>query len=482
MKHLALSILAILAFLPFCLSAQPDGQQADVLFFPPRISASAANNSTSSGLGMFVSSMPRHLFPVPALFFEEANSTAIPHSYQTLYSAGQTNTYTDTSAVYVWHDPLRKYYQLLNIVGYRMRTFPETTIELEGGYSDEPGESTTVAIKRAHVVREYLMNIWEIDSGRIAIREPQRMCDSNASRFQRDDARVVLFHTASQELFSLVRYRSIRRWISYLYMHITIDPWMYPEEIASIEVEVMFGDSLLSRSTLEGHPEAERYKLNGMWFVPPQISNTQNGPLRFTATVQTKNGEHRTSNVVSLPVLIENNPNAKVAGATSISIPSFAYRDTSLSTYQTAWVDEVLEQCTHVKIVGSNERDELKDKSQQWRRQDRPNYEKLGRLEEEDMTMYDVSTGVKNNICVYYHNSSPLDDCSVMGYSPQTDTVLAQRRAETMERYINDRNPGIVTKVIGAVEDNWQQYMPLPEERCYARSVTLQVWPRLTAE
>lgn len=62
------------------------------------------------------------------------------------------------------------YYNLLDIIGMRMRRHPEATITLTGTQPDAvAGDKPTLAQKRADNVREYLVNVWKIAPDRIAV-------------------------------------------------------------------------------------------------------------------------------------------------------------------------------------------------------------------------------------------------------------------------------------------------------------------------
>ncbi len=63
------------------------------------------------------------------------------------------------------------YYQLLNIVGSRMKKYPNATLRLVGcndGYSSEKND-IELSQKRAETVKEYLSRVWNIESERLTI-------------------------------------------------------------------------------------------------------------------------------------------------------------------------------------------------------------------------------------------------------------------------------------------------------------------------
>ncbi|MFC2131590.1 OmpA family protein [Bacteroidota bacterium] len=63
------------------------------------------------------------------------------------------------------------YYQVFNIVGNRMKRYPNTTLNLIGCNSNQGGEAGNVTLsrRRAQNVKDFLVNEWNIDSERISI-------------------------------------------------------------------------------------------------------------------------------------------------------------------------------------------------------------------------------------------------------------------------------------------------------------------------
>lgn len=67
--------------------------------------------------------------------------------------------------------PMKLHNDILNIIGYKMTINPKSKIQLKG-FIDSVTEAgmTQTAYSRANTVRKYLLDIWEIDSSRIAIK------------------------------------------------------------------------------------------------------------------------------------------------------------------------------------------------------------------------------------------------------------------------------------------------------------------------
>jgi outer membrane protein OmpA-like peptidoglycan-associated protein len=106
------------------------------------------------------------LHPLLNYLFFEKGSAEIPSRYirRTRSERAAFNEHTQHAP------PLTIYHNLLDIIGARMERFPSATITLTGTQPDAPGTSSlALATERASNIRDYLTNIWQIDSSRIAI-------------------------------------------------------------------------------------------------------------------------------------------------------------------------------------------------------------------------------------------------------------------------------------------------------------------------
>lgn len=108
----------------------------------------------------------REIYPLLTYVFFDSGSATIANRYKLFTSPSQTQGFSDTT---IPGGTLQKYYHMLNIVGYRMRTYPDTKITLAGYDSEESaiGENAATSKQRAEVVYKYLTTIWEIDPSRI---------------------------------------------------------------------------------------------------------------------------------------------------------------------------------------------------------------------------------------------------------------------------------------------------------------------------
>lgn len=105
---------------------------------------------------------------LPYIFFDSA-SARIPTRYIQYVDSLSANSFREEALPN--HSTLSIYYQLLNIIGSRLRRFPQTSITLTGCNSSNGGKEndSAISLARAMAIREYLLNIWGIDEQRIGI-------------------------------------------------------------------------------------------------------------------------------------------------------------------------------------------------------------------------------------------------------------------------------------------------------------------------
>ncbi|MFP4528634.1 MAG: OmpA family protein [Candidatus Kapaibacterium sp.] len=109
-----------------------------------------------------------HLEPLLNYIFFEEGSAKIPDRYKLLKDSYiekfEPNDLFDKST-------LETYYQILNIVGYRMRQHPAAKLTITGCNAGIGGEKDDagLSMRRAESVRDYLINKWEIAGSRISV-------------------------------------------------------------------------------------------------------------------------------------------------------------------------------------------------------------------------------------------------------------------------------------------------------------------------
>ncbi len=100
------------------------------------------------------------------IFFEEGEST-LPVRYKTM-SVSDTKNFTINGLF--GKGTLDIYYEMLNVVGYRMRQIPDAAITIIGCNSGASGKETTaLSRQRAETVVKYLRDVWGIAESRITV-------------------------------------------------------------------------------------------------------------------------------------------------------------------------------------------------------------------------------------------------------------------------------------------------------------------------
>ena len=367
------SVCALLLFplLHAILFGQPVQDESGTLFFPPKLTVHAFSDDSPKPHRAWDNAPPKTTNPtiavrkrlkpdviaiLPMVFFEGAGSITIPERYQIFYSSGQTASYTDADDVQEVIEATNKqekYYEILNIIGFRMKKFPASRIKLEGSYSTLPGENAEVGLTRAHVVQEYLNTIWQIAPERIEVLPPRQICDSADNIARQAEAQRVTIMASDWELVEPVHYNWIRTEEVFLHFHFTIDPFIAPEEVSAVELVINSGDQLLTSAEIAGHSDSTSYSLYGVW--PAFWLNTESSQaLTVRAIIRTQNGNIRNAAPVTIPITVSStgtSPERQPFFTSRFALPFFEWRDSSLSTlqqqYLETFLDSVLLRKTH---------------------------------------------------------------------------------------------------------------------------------------
>ncbi len=355
--HIARLLCAAFLLLPILsamLNAQMTPENDSDLFFPPKLKVEAFASTkiypedarkgrpSESSLSeiMIVSDFTSKAEAIlPMIFFDGAGSIAIPERYQIFHSTRQADSYTDSSdALQIVSESRTKYYQVLNIIGYRMSQFPESTIELQGYYSTLPGEEIYVGTARGEVVQDYLTSVWRIAPERIILRPAQQACDSSDNFARQAEAQRVTIIAADWRLVQPVQYFQISNARVFIHFHFTVDPSMPATEMEGIEITLSAEDKLLCQAEIPTHIDSTIYRLQGIW---PGFALRSQGTeaLVVRAAVRRKNGTPRYSDPVRIPIVFDDKNKATVYrreyfNALNYTLPFFEVRDSSLSLLQ----------------------------------------------------------------------------------------------------------------------------------------------------
>ncbi len=356
----------LLFFLPTILPAQ-NGGDGD-LYFPPklRIQASTDESWATQLLGLssyrdstmtmsdklvFTRTIQSESIQLLPMIFFDQGSYAIPQRYQTFVGSFDADKYSVQDQPSIEFTPknsnekeFAKYYEVLNIIGARMDSLRSSRIELEGGYSTEPGENEAVGKHRADVVKEYFVNVWRIEPERITVLPPRLMCNPDDNALKQEEARRVIIHTRNRELLKTVHYQTSSIRSNAIVFGVTIDPQMSTDEISEIRLIIAAGDKVLSDTKVPVNSDSAIYRFIGLWSLINSVDEID-GPMTAQAVVSTNSGTARGSNAVSIHILIEDeqltNSYLDAYEDTSIeSILFFESSDSCLSAMQEQAIDE----------------------------------------------------------------------------------------------------------------------------------------------
>ncbi|MCB2204429.1 OmpA family protein [bacterium] len=170
----------------------------------------------------------RETFPLLNYIFFAQGSAVIPDRYERL--APEALQEFDESGIE--GGALDFYYNVLNVLGSRMRQLPDATLQVSGYLNNTGTEkrNTQLATDRAEAVRNYLRTVWGIDEGRIstdAAALPPVPSSSRDSLGQAENRRVEL-HSDSWELLKPVTF--VRRIASVRPDHVVFTPTIRAEE------------------------------------------------------------------------------------------------------------------------------------------------------------------------------------------------------------------------------------------------------------
>lgn len=104
---------------------------------------------------------------LPYVFFDEGSST-LPSRYVRLEPSA---TATFDESIVAGQSTLEAYYNLLNIIGARMRRMPDAVLTITGCTMGVGSESNRLdlALERAKSIRDYLHDVWAIDTARLRL-------------------------------------------------------------------------------------------------------------------------------------------------------------------------------------------------------------------------------------------------------------------------------------------------------------------------
>ncbi|MCX6154665.1 MAG: OmpA family protein [Candidatus Kapabacteria bacterium] len=158
--------------------------------------------------------LSRQAYPIlPYIFFSE-NSDVIPIRYSRM-AVNETSLY-NMDKKYFNSDNMTVYYDVLNILGNRLRKRVSTKITLTGCNADTKNETGNIdlSLRRAESVRKYLFEIWGIDTNRILIKSlnlPDKFTKGTTREHQQENRRVEISSDDWDIIKPLIVYDTLRQ-------------------------------------------------------------------------------------------------------------------------------------------------------------------------------------------------------------------------------------------------------------------------------
>ncbi len=232
------------------------------------------------------------------IFFDE-NSATIPGRYN-LLKKEQTGSFNEKAICK--NDILDIYYDVLNVIGKRMQQYPDAKIKVEGCNSGTGAEknNTSISLKRAEIIRDYITNVWGIDGNRISVEErnlPLDPSNSNEADGIVENRRAEITSDVFEIMAPIVVDDTLRkvdppsvRFINYVNSQAGVASW----NLTAFQK----GNLLKHFSGIDSVPQNIDWNFSYDQKSAPKMS----APVDYQLTVKDNSGQNMQSPMKSLPV------------------------------------------------------------------------------------------------------------------------------------------------------------------------------------
>ena len=521
-----LSILAlVIIFFTVSSSYGQHVSEDGLLFFPPQLTGKLVAPITLSD--MWESTETQHILArqvrlkkslpfLPIIFFDNPGQTDIPRRYQKLHSS-DTRRFIDLIEVPYNESAIEVYRQILNIVGYRMNG---ATLYLTGCYSADVGENKEVAQQRAENVKSYLTAIWGIKPARIILREPQLLGKTTDSERQREEGRAVWMEFDHSDVVGPIDYTVVHNRSLSIPIELELQTHLNSEEVLGFEIDAWLDHHYIGQRTLPKEVDSAIYRFRGEWSIPSSVLSTIPSRFQVQVRIVKLDGQRRLSNILSFPVDRQKRKSKETSRLYYMLwniVPMSMYQIQNMKLKLTTQFDEVIRQTSNkdLNLQVSVPRGVTTDES--WRG---IVANMRGSVHDVDMKVYDVTvveeknetveagieshrscdfsfreTGKKQRIL--HHNRDELNTILALDQELQSifplqieDNPVSKKIGEIVIQRLQDvikempkkeSNNVIVPRRLSHVEViGWEPIRlfscSTPEERCYNRSVKVDVW------
>jgi outer membrane protein OmpA-like peptidoglycan-associated protein len=207
---------------------------------------------------------------------------------------------------------LQKYFQLLNIIGSRLRLHPDKSISIAGCNSGDrsSGETRQLSAQRGVAVRDYLVNIWGIAPDRVTLLPPRDLPKHPSNPNDPDGAaenRRVDIISSDWDITHSIHYGELRRYPQPDFMQFEMSNGVADSVVVRREIVITRGRLTWHVMTDIGLTERLSPKYN--WGMNDNEDSIPEDSAPYTAQliVYTADGEELISNRVEVPVKIFTN-------------------------------------------------------------------------------------------------------------------------------------------------------------------------------
>ncbi|HOM04965.1 MAG TPA: OmpA family protein [Candidatus Kapabacteria bacterium] len=225
------------------------------------------------------------LFPLlPYVFFAE--STARPVGEEAMQGSGRTGEFSIKSLP---PDAMVINYQVLDIIGERMKQNTNARITITGTIDNQREKDTRLSSERAEFAKNYILRNFNIDPLRIqtvAGKEPAKPSNPRVADGLAENRRVEIT-TTNNDILAPITIESERRRISDPDLVEFITYARSNEAIAEWHLEIKQAGKLIKKFDGKGDPQPVKWAITPNELAPSQV------PLEYTFSARTTSGASR---------------------------------------------------------------------------------------------------------------------------------------------------------------------------------------------
>ncbi|MCB0711784.1 MAG: hypothetical protein KDD67_05605 [Ignavibacteriae bacterium] len=313
------SLLLLVSSLLLCSTVAVVGQHSvddnGLLFFPPKLTGSFADQTGAGGIGQSVLRLNvgqleihRTLPFFPVVFFDGPGSTTIPLRYRLPSVNSSLSQARASEIIHLNPDEsvIEVYREILNVIGYRMRNSDEH-LYLTGCYTTDLEEGEQTGWERAKSIRAYLTTVWNVPADQITLREPRLLGELTDPEEMRREGRAVWMEFEHGTIVSPFIYAVTLNPSFSIPIELQLRPNMKGEEIASFEIHAWLDGRLVSTDRILKRRDDSIYTFQGAWDISPSSCKAFPSQFEVRVDVISLSGERRTSELLLVQLAADKN-------------------------------------------------------------------------------------------------------------------------------------------------------------------------------